>query len=137
MLEVMTYKYLVSQGITPEYETKAFLLWEGFVPHIPFYTKNSFKRKNCHIEVLSNFTVKDDRPLAGITYTPDFYFEYNGYKIIIECKGMENDVFPYKFKMFRKCLEELSDSHTYQVWEIFTKKQLEECLNHLMTLPSI
>lgn len=136
-LEVMTYKTLKSRGITPEYESKTFLLWEGFVPQVPFYTKNNFKRKNHNIVPLGFATVMDKRPLAGITYTPDFYFEYNGKKIIVECKGMENDVFPYKFKMFRKHLEELPDSHTYEVWEIFTKKQLDECINHLMNSRSI
>lgn len=131
LLEVMTYKTLIERGITPMYEQEVFLLWEGFIPSIPFYTKNIFKRKNKNVTVISHNTAIDQRPIQGITYTPDFTFDYNDKHIIIECKGMTNDVFPYKFKMFRKYLEEYPNKDSYEIWEIFTKKQLLECLNHL------
>jgi len=130
-LEQRVYRALVKEGITPEYETHTFLLWEGFIPTVPFYTKNTFKRKNFRINVLSRTTVQDMRPLSGITYTPDFYMEYLGKKVIIEVKGFTNDVFPYKFKLFRKYLEELPDKDSYIVWEVFNIKQLTECLNDL------
>lgn len=130
LAEVMVYKTLIQQGFNPLYEKETFLLWEGFIPRtVPFYTKNTFKRKNHNIEVLSHYTAKDKRPLSGITYTPDFTFNYGEKKIIVEVKGFQNDVFPYKFKMFRKYLESLDGD--YELWEIFTKKQLLECINHL------
>lgn len=131
LLEVMTYKVLKQEGFNPEYETHTYLIWEGYVPTIPFFTKNKLKRKDCRFEVLSVNTVKDNRPIMGITYTPDFYFEYGGKKVIVEVKGMLNDVFPYKFKMFRKHLEEQPDKDCYIIWEIYTKKQLLECVNLL------
>lgn len=130
-LEIMTYKTLLEKGFNPKYEEETFILWDGFIPSVPFYTKNSFKRKNHNIEVISPFTVKDKRPPSNITYTPDFTFDYNGKHIIIEVKGLQNDVFPYKFKMFRKSLEKLNDKDNIEVWEIFTKKQLLECIEHL------
>ena len=130
-LEVMTYKTLFELGLNPQYEKEKYVLWDGFIPTVPFYTKNSFKRKNHNIEVLSPFTVKDRRPPTKISYTPDFTFDYKDKHIIIECKGMVNDVFPYKFKMFRKSLETLNDKDAIEVWEIFSKRQLLECIEHL------
>ena len=77
ILEVSTYKTLIEYGFKPEYEKHTYVVWTGFIPKIPFYTKNKFKRKNHNIEVLSANTVRDDRPLDSITYTPDFVFTYN------------------------------------------------------------
>lgn len=133
-LEVMTFKTLKEHNLFPEYEKKTFLLWEGFVPNTPFYTKNKFKRKNKNVKVLDNSTAIDNRPIQGITYTPDFVFEYNGRTIIVECKGIANDIFPYKFKMFRKHIDNLKEN--YEIWEIFTKKQLLTCIEHLKKSPT-
>lgn len=130
-LEVMTYKTLIEYGFTPKYEEKTFILWDGFIPSISFYTKNKFKRKNHNIEIVSNSTCKDKRPLTAITYTPDFIFDYKDKHIIVEVKGLQNDVFPYKFKLFRWCLEKQNNKDNIEVWEIFSKKQLIECIEHL------
>lgn len=130
LAEVMVYKTLLQQGFNPQYESETFHIWEGFIPNkVPFYTRNTFNRKNKNIEVISDTTVKDNRPLQDITYTPDFIFYYNSIKVIVEVKGLQNDVFPYKFKMFRKYLERQNEP--YMLWEIFTKKQLLECINLL------
>lgn len=133
LLEVMVYKTLIQEGFNPEYEKHTYTIWEGFIPTIPFYTKNKFKRKNHNIEVLSANTVRDSRGIDSITYTPDFYFEYNNKVIIVECKGFENNVFPYKFKMFRYYIQECSkiDNKNYEIWEIFTKRQLLDCIKRL------
>lgn len=130
-LEVMTYKTLLEEGLDPQYEKEKFILWDGFIPTIPFYTKNKFKRKDYRIDVISKATCKDNRPLGDITYTPDFTLDYNGRHIIIETKGIANDVFPYKLKLFRKSLEERKDKDNIEVWEIHTKRQLLECLEQL------
>ena len=131
ILEVSTYKTLIEYGFKPEYEKHTYVVWTGFIPKIPFYTKNKFKRKNHNIEVLSANTVRDNRPLDSITYTPDFVFTYNNKTIIIECKGFSNDVFSYKFKMFRKYLQTVYINDSFEIWEIFTKKQLIELINNL------
>lgn len=116
-LEGMVYRTLLRAGFKPEYETHTYVVWSGFRPTVPFYTRN--KRKE---------TVLNLKKTINVTYTPDFYIEYEGLKIIIEAKGKENDVFPYKFKMFRKCIEELPDKDDYLIFEVFTKKQLLECI---------
>lgn len=131
LLEVSVYKTLLQEGFNPEYEKHTYVVWDGFVPKVPFYTKNKFRRKNHNIEVLSRSTAKDSRPISSITYTPDFYFEYNGKKVIVEVKGMANDVFPYKFKMFRKHIQEEYPDDYFEIWEIFTKKQLLECISRI------
>lgn len=116
-LEAMVYKTLLQAGFKPEYETHTYVIWEGFRPTVPFYTRDKQKRSILNLKKLIN-----------VSYTPDFYIEYEGLKIVIEAKGMENDIFPYKFKMFRKYIEELSDKDDYLIFEIFTKKQLLECI---------
>lgn len=114
-LEAMVYRTLLQAGFKPEYETHTYIIWSGFRPTVPFYTRDKQKR-----------TVLNLKKTINITYTPDFYMEYEGLKIIIEAKGQVNDVFPYKFKMFRKYIEELPDKDDYIILEVFTKKQLTE-----------
>ena len=136
-LEVTTYKTLIENGFTPKYEEETFILWDGFIPSVPFYTKNSFKRKNHNIEIVSKFTCKDMRPLTSMIYTPDFTFDYKGKHIIIEVKGFSTDTFVYRFKMFRASLEKREDKDKIELWEIYTKRQLLECLEHLNNESSI
>lgn len=116
-IEVMVYKTLLQHGFKPEYETHTYTIWEGFKPTVPFYTRNKAKA-----------TVLNLKKLINITYTPDFYIEYEGLKIIIEVKGSTNDVFPYKFKMFRWHIENMPDKDNYLIFEIFTKRQLLESI---------
>ena len=130
-LEVTTYKTLLEKGIIPKYEEETYILWDGFIPSVPFYTKNSFKRKNHNIEVLSPFTVKDKRPVQCAVYVPDFTFDYKGRHIIVEVKGFSTDIFKYRFKLFRKSLEYREDKDKLEIWEIFTKKQLLDCIRIL------
>lgn len=129
-LEVGVYKHLLSIGIVPEYEKHTYLLWEGFTPTVPFLTKNKFKRKDFRIEILGKATVKDNRPPIGITYTPDFEFDFCGKHIILETKGFANDLYGTKMKMFRKLLETLPNKDNIQFWEVHTKRQLIECLQY-------
>lgn len=133
-LEVMCYKTLKEFGFNPLYEQKRYRVFLGFVPHVPFYTKNVFTRKNKNIHIVSRSTVKDFRKISPWDYTPDFYLEYNNYIIFIECKGFYNDVARYKNKLFRWLLEGMQqndNSHQYEYWEIHTKKQLLDCIKHI------
>lgn len=131
LTEIMVYKTLLSEGIKPKYEEETYNILEGVVPTIPFYTKNKFKRKDHRIEVISNSTCRDNRPLSSMLYTPDFTFDYGDKHIIVEVKGFSTDTFVYRFKLFRKSLEEREDKDKFEVWEIHTKKQLLECLEQL------
>lgn len=131
LAEVMVYKTLLSKGVKPLYEQEVYTLSEGALCTVPFYTKNKFKRKNHNIETLSSTTCVDHRPLSPLVYTPDFTFDYGNKHIIIEVKGFSTDSFIYRFRLFRLSLEQRSDKDRIELWEIYTKKQLLECLEHL------
>lgn len=123
-IEASVYNHLLQAGFNPVYEGLTFKLWEGFKPTIPYYT---LKGKN---NILNNSRLRD------ITYTPDFTFIYNGKLIIIEVKGYTNDVFPYKFKMFRKLLEEKPYVNNTILFEIFSIRQLKECIKIIKSYDS-
>lgn len=130
-LEVMIYKTLVEEGFSPQYEPNRYEVWEKQEPTIPFYTKGKFKKLNKHLTALSSDVVKDMRPLSAIHYTPDIIFSYKDKTIFVECKGMINDVYPYKMRLFRAHLEEYADKENYEIWEVYTKKQLLTLIKHL------
>lgn len=130
-LEKVAYKTLVDKGFVVFYEDKKFIIWEGIRHHINFYdgTKHTTALK----------TTKEFK-LRDITYTPDFLIEYQGKLIIIEMKGIENDVFPVKKKLFLKFLttspgiEYKNHIYTYEniyYFELRNKKQVEEMITIL------
>lgn len=108
-LEASVYRHLLQAGFSPAYEGVTFTIWEGFKPTIPFYGKQGLNMKK----------------LISITYTPDFTFCYEDKFIILEVKGFQNDLFPYKFKMFRKLLEQPKYKNVL-LFEVFSIKQLKE-----------
>lgn len=114
-LEALTYKVLVDNGITPQYEAKTFEFVPRMRPTIPFFNR------------IGKVFGLDMRPIRPITYTPDFTFEYKGILIIIEVKGFENDVFYVKKNLFRRYLEDLSQPSMY--FEVRTKKEVLEALS--------
>lgn len=133
-LEMECYKTLKDNGFSPLYECKHYTIFKGFIPKVPFYSKNIFKRKNKRVSVLSSYTAIDSRKVLSWVYTPDFYFEYKDYIIHVEIKGFYNDIARYKSKLFRWQLEEFQNNdpkHVYEFWEVHTKKQLIECINHI------
>lgn len=87
------YKYLLSIGITPKYEAERFTIWDRDKFSVPFYDKfgKTFMRIN--------------RKPTAVHYTPDFIFNINDTKVILEVKGFKNDSTPYKIKLFRDYLE--------------------------------
>lgn len=121
-LEKMVYQTLKESNLPVEYEPRKFIIWEGFKPTVPFYNKDKSTR----------MLRQDNKKLINVTYTPDFVFYYNNHLIIIEAKGMENDLFPMKKKMFRKWLEENEPKSVY--FEIYTKKQLLQAIDIIKSL---
>lgn len=119
-LEKMVYKTLKEVGFEPLYEPTTYTVWQGFKPTIPFYDRD----KNTRLLKLNN------KKIIDIKYTPDFIFLYNSIVIIIEAKGMENDVFYIKKKLFRAYLEDLykETGQKSMYFEIHSKKQLLECI---------
>ena len=107
-LELFTYKELQKAKIKSLYEQKKFVLMTGF-----YFTNNCVEpKKKDYIGITTK--VRD------ITYTPDFV-DPNG-KWIIEVKGYANDVFPLKWKLFKKHL--LDHGYTYALFLPKNQKQV-------------
>lgn len=106
---------MVMEGLKPEYEPTKFILVEGFRPTIPFYNRSK-----------SRVFRKDMNKVRDITYTPDFIIPYNKIHFIIEAKGIENDTYPLKKKLFRKLLETMDTPCMY--FEVHTKRELLEVI---------
>lgn len=134
-LEKSIYNTLLQQGFAPQYEPITFTLWNGFSPITPYYDKETDKQKirrlsegvnTCPSKILAQKTSK----VIGIRYTPDFYFNYNGLDVYIEAKGIENDVFYIKKKMFIKYLDDVlvNTGRRSIYFEVYTKKQLLQAI---------
>lgn len=125
--ELSIYKYLLSVGITPEYEPTKFTIWDRDSFSVPYYDRfgKTFKR------IL--------RKPTSVHYTPDFIFFVNGVKVILEVKGFKNDVAPYKIRLFRDFLEGLysntGDKVCYAV--VYSIKDLKLLLNDLQNESTI
>jgi len=105
-------------GFSPQYEAETFTYWEGFKPTVKFYDLGPTRHNKLNM-----------KKLISMKYTPDFVFTYNGVKVIIEAKGIENDQFPIRKKLFRAFLETLDYPVVYA--EIYTKRQLKEFIDTL------
>ena len=119
--ERAVYRYLLSVGITPLYESEKFTIWDRGKFSVPFYDKygKTFMRIN--------------RKPTSVHYTPDFIFKVGDIKLILEVKGFKNDAVPYKIRLFRDLLEkikeETGENLCYAV--VYTIKDLKFLLNDL------
>ena len=114
-LEESFYKTLVAAGLEPGYELTKFVLAGGFKPTVPFFNRSK-----------SKVFRMDMAKVRDIPYTPDFIILYNGTMFIIEAKGIENDTFPLKKKLFRRLLESMEMPCVY--FEVRTKRELLEVI---------
>jgi len=135
-LEKMVYKTLIENNIEPEYEKYTFVLWDGFTPITPFYDQETDRQqeKRNLIESPDRKTpkllvLKMDK-VVGIRYTPDFHFKVGEVDVWIEVKGIENDVFYVKKKLFRKFLDDRFEKEGKRsiFFEIYSKRQLLQAL---------
>lgn len=131
LLEKSIYNTLLQQGFEPQYEPTTFTLWEGFEPITPYYDKETDKQKIKRLSDgidtrTSKILIQKTGKIVGIRYTPDFYFKYKDLNVYIEAKGIENDVFYIKKKMFIKYLDNLciEKGERSIYFEVYTKKQL-------------
>lgn len=134
-LEERIYNTLLQQGFTPQYEPITFTLWGGFSPLTPYYDRETDKQKIRRISegvntCPSKILVQKAGKVVGIRYTPDFYFNYNGLDVYIEAKGIENDVFYIKKKMFIKYLDDVlvNTGRRSIYFEVYTKGQLLQAI---------
>jgi hypothetical protein len=134
-LEKMVYNHLLECGLNPQYEPKQFTLWDGFNPVTPFYDKETDTQKERRIKDgdynKNKMLTKKEAYVIGIRYTPDFYFKYNDLDVYIETKGISNDVFYIKKKMFRKLLDDIYNNTGQKsiYFEVYTKKQLIQAID--------
>lgn len=129
-LEKSLFKTLLEQGFNPKYEPKTFVVWEGFTSVTPFYDRETDSQRDKRDPRSSKILVEKSHIVQPIRYTPDIYFEYNGIDIWIEVKGIENDIFYIKKKLFRKYLDEVlaTTGKRSLYFEIYTKKQLLQAI---------
>ena len=136
-LEESIYNTLLKLGFNPQYEPYTFTLWDSFNPVTPFYDKETTTQYNKRINIdkknKGKILVLKTGKIIGIRYTPDFYFRYNNIDVFIEAKGIENDVFYIKKKLFRKFLDnKLQKDNQHSIYfEIYTKKQLLQAIEIL------
>lgn len=133
-LEKSIYNTLSELGFNPQYEPRTYELWGGFVPITPFYDKETDTQQAKRIKggdiIKNRMLVLNTGKIIGIRYTPDFYFRYGKLDVFIEAKGIENDVFYIKKKLFRKYLDEhffKTKQHSIY-FEVYTKKQLLQAI---------
>lgn len=129
MLEKTIYNCLLEHGFNPKYEPTRFTLIDGFTAITPFYDKETdsqFKKRREAGDNSPRKLVRKSGIMQGIRYTPDFYFKYNGIDIYIEAKGIENDVFYIKKKLFLRYLDSIGTPSMY--FEVYTKKQLLQAI---------
>lgn len=134
-LEKSIYNTLLQLGFEPQYEPTTFTLWDGFEPITPYYDKETDKQKIKRLSDgidtrTSKILIQKTGKIVGIRYTPDFYFKYNDLNVYIEAKGIENDVFYIKKKMFIKYLDNLYTEKGKKsiYFEVYTKKQLLQAI---------
>jgi len=120
--EASMYRALKEEGFDVKYEGMRFILSEGVKPTVPFYSPDNHTR---------NLKLNDTK-MKDITYTPDITFNYAGHLIVIEVKGMLNDVYPYKRKLFRKWLEYNMPNCVF--FELHTKRQLMQAVEIIRQL---
>lgn len=133
-LEKSIYDTLLEQGFNPKYEPITFVIWEGFRPTIPYYDRETNYQRDVRLAASggssAKMLVRKKARILNVQYTPDFYFKYNDLNVYIEAKGIENDVFYLKKKMFIKYLDDLylEKGERSIYFEVYTRKQLLQAI---------
>lgn len=138
-LEKTVYNTLLQHGFLPMYEYRTFTLWEGFQPVTPYYDRETDKQRDIRAPDNPNspkILVPKTSKIVGIRYTPDFYFRYKDVDVYVEAKGIENDVFYIKKKLFIKYLDDvLRDKNQRSIYfEVYTKKHVLQAIEIIRDL---
>lgn len=134
-LEKICYDTLEQLGFNPQYESKRITIHKFEDSITPFYDKETDSQHKKRIETLGKRDSKilrlSSKKMVNITYTPDIYMKYKNLDVWLEIKGFEGEVFKYKKKLFRECLDTLERTQGIKsiYFEIYTKKQLLQALD--------
>lgn len=129
-LEKTVFDTLLQLGFNPQYEPTTFVLIPSFNSNIPFYDKETdkqYEKRKASGDKSARKLVEKSSNIQSIKYTPDFYFKYGNLNVYIEAKGLENDVFYIKKKLFIRLLNTFEEPSIY--FEVYTKKQLLQAID--------
>jgi len=126
LLEKRTYEILKEAGFRPLYEPSAYSLLKPFSlgESVKLY-KPSGKEKTLSLY---------KRSIQGITYTPDFVFEYKGHLVFFDTKGKVNDTYPLKLKAFLS-LQVKTSKLPVLFFEPHSLRQVKQTVEILKNLP--
>ena len=115
-LEAKAYSLFLEHGLPCKYEGTKVELLEGFYPSTPYYKRGKSE---------FNLTLHKEK-IRAWDYLPDFIIELNGWIFYVEIKGYQNDVSPYKTKMF---LHQLEQQDHIVFFMVKTVREIKECIN--------
>lgn len=130
-LEKQCYNDLIEAGITPKYEPKRIVLIDGFDPITPFYGRETDTQYEKRSESKGGKIIRlEMTKQQALHYTPDLYFKLGDYDIWIEVKGLQNDTYPIRRKLFRLYLDNLfkTTGQKSLFFEIYSRKHLQQAL---------
>ncbi len=134
-LEKTLFTILENEGFSPQYEPQRVILLDFEDSVTPFYDKETESQHKKRVEELGKADAKKLRLVSNrmlpITYTPDIYFRYKNIDVWIEVKGLENDIFYLKKKLFRKYLDDKFKLTSIKsiFFEIYSKRQLLQAIS--------
>lgn len=129
-LEMTCYRKFKEAGLDFSYESEKVILWEGFKPSsIQIYSPKKEGRGSYR----GNLELQEKK-LLNITYTPDFIVTKDNYKIYLDVKGIPNDTYPIKKKLFLKILEERNDNYKYLFIEPHNIRQINQAIDLIKNL---
>jgi len=130
-LEVNFYKLLVSNNIPFEYNNNTVKVVDDFrLDKVNYYSSDRNNRE------ITQFLTKKGlkQKISAIKYTPDFIIEIGSYLIYVELKGYQNDVYPYKRKLFFSLLENSNITKQIYFFEPRTIKQSKTVIEIIKSL---
>lgn len=122
-LEADAAEILTNSGIEFDYEGATFNVMPSFISNVDCYAQ---LRKKTKAGTSAKFD-KQPAKVEAITYTPDFtHINADKTGWIIETKGVPNESFPLRFKLFKKFLHE--NGYNLTLFIPRSKEQIYKCV---------
>lgn len=124
ILEKRAYQLYKEAGFNPEYEPVSFIIAEKLTldKNVKFY-KPFKKVLSCNRKIL--------RP---ITYTPDFIFKVGPNVIIVDTKGLPNETYPLKIKLFLTKCHQIYKNESVYFFEPHSISQIKQSIQIIQKL---